>query len=409
MSNVLGNYNPTFFAQEALIQLEKALGFSARVHRGAEQERNSIGNELGDTINLRRPSHFTAEDHVQGTGSSDQDIVGQNVSISLDTHKEVKFSITDRELAYTSERIIDEHIRPAAYALADKIDQDLYDLYAKVGPKHTLTGSVAASFITGPRKVLRANEVPMDTNIHYLVDTGMEAAFLDLEIFHAARIAGQGANSEALMNGHLGRRFGVETFVSQNADISASAMTSTATASAGTGDNVGAVNNASDYEANVSTMAIDGMTGSETLKIGDTFTLAGDSTVYTLTADTTLSTGAGSITFYPALRKNTADNTVITFDLLTATQEAAHYVNLMFHRHAFALALAPLPTTGDGKGAMIDTATDPVTGLSIRARMFYDGDTSKNKVALDVLYGKQVLNPMLAVRALRATTIAPAA
>ena len=79
----------------------------------------------------------------------------------------------------------------------------------------------------------------------------------------------------------------------------------------------------------------------------------------------------------------------------------------MFHRNAFALAFAPLPMTGDGRGAMIDTITDPVTGLSLRARMWYDGDTAKNFVALDALYGMQVLDPMLAVRCLRATTIAP--
>lgn len=409
MPNTLGNYNPEFYAQEALIQLFKALGMAGRVHRGAEQERNGAGNQKGDTINLKRPTKFTAAEHVVGTGSTTQDVVGENVAIQLNNHQEVKYKLTDRELAYTTEQIITDHITPAAYALADKIDQDLHALGSRVGPKAFVSGSASSAFITGPRKVLRNNEVPMDPGmIHYLVDSGMEAAFLDLGIFHEARITGEGANNAALMNGSLGQRFGVEVFASQNADVDVSALSSTATASDASGDEVGAVNNASGYEANTTTIAVDGFTGSETVQVGDTFTIAGDTTVYTLTAATTFSTGAGNLTFYPALRRNTADDAVITFANLNAIEEAAHLRNLMFHRNAFALAFAPLPMTGDGRGAEMATVTDEVTGLSVRARMWYEGATGSNFVALDALYGTQVLDPMLGVQVKRATSVYPA-
>jgi len=409
MSNVLGNYNVTFFANEALIQLYKALGMAGRVHRGAEAERNGAGNSIGDTINMRRPSHFTAQAHVAGTGTTAQDLLGQNVSISLDQHNEVKFKITDKELAYTSERIVNEHIKPAAYALADKIDQDMYTLGAKVGPKKIISGTASSAFITGPRKVLRGNNVPMDPNmIHYAIDTGMEAAFLDMEIFHRADAVGGTANQEALMRGSLGQRFGVETFVSQNADVAGPTMASTVTASAGSGDKVFAVNNASGYAGNSTSMALDGGTGTETVSVGDTFTIAGDDTVYILTAAGTVATGALTVSFYPGLRKAVADNAVVTFDALDAVEEAANYRNIMFHRNAFALAFAPLPRTGDGRGAEIETVVDEVSGVALRARMFYDGATATNYVALDALYGIQVLDPMMAVRVKRATSVYPA-
>lgn len=409
MANTLGNYNPEFYAQEALIQLYKALGMAGRVHRGAEQERNGAGRSLGQTINLKRPTKFTAQDHVVNVGSTAQDVVGENIAIVLNNHKEVKYKLTDRELAYTSEQIITDHITPAAYALADKIDQDLHALGSRIGPKAFISGTAGSNFITGPRKVLRNNEVPMDAGmIHYLVDSGLEAAFLDLGIFHEARITGASANEAALMNGSLGQRFGVEVFATQNADVDVSALSSTATASAGTGDRVLAVNNVGGYSANTSTIAVDGGNTTQTFQIGDTFTVAGDPTVYTLTANTTLSSGAGTITFYPALRRNTADDAVVTFALLNAIEEAAHVRNLMFHRNAFALAFAPLPMTGDGRGAEMATVTDPNTGLSVRARMWYDGDTASNFVALDALYGTQVLDPMLGVQVKRAANVYPA-
>lgn len=409
MANTLGNYNPEFYAQEALMQLYKALGMAGRVHRGAEQERNGAGRSLGQTINLKRPTKFTAQDHVVNVGSTAQDVVGENIAIVLNNHKEVKYKLTDRELAYTSEQIITDHITPAAYALADKIDQDLHALGSRIGPKAFISGTAGSNFITGPRKVLRNNEVPMDAGmIHYLVDSGLEAAFLDLGIFNEARITGAGANEAALMNGSLGQRFGVEVFATQNADVDVSALSSTATASAGTGDRVLAVNNVGGYSANTSTIAVDGGNTTQTFQIGDTFTVAGDPTVYTLTANTTLSSGAGTITFYPALRRNTADDAVVTFALLNAIEEAAHVRNLMFHRNAFALAFAPLPMTGDGRGAEMATVTDPNTGLSVRARMWYDGDTASNFVALDALYGTQVLDPMLGVQVKRAANVYPA-
>lgn len=405
MANVVGNYNPVFYAQEALVWLSNNLGMAGRVHRGAEAERSGAGNNKGDTINLKRPTTFTAAEHVAGTGSSTQDVVGENVQILLNNHQEVKYKLTDRELAYTSEQIITDHIGPAANALAQKIDEDLHALGNTVGPKSIVSGSVDSGFITGPRKTLVDNKTPMDgVNVHYLVDSGMEAAFLDLGIFHEAQVTGQGANA-SLFTGSLGQRFGVEVFATQNADVSKSAMTSTATASDASGDEVGAVNGA--VAANVATMAVNGMTGVETLQIGDTFTIAGDSTTYILTAATTLSSGAGSVTFYPALRKNAANAAVVTFDNLNAVQEAAHLQNLMFHKNAFALAFAPLPSTGDGKGAEIATAVDERSGIAVRARMWYDGGTASNFVALDALYGTQTLDGNLATRVLRATSVAP--
>lgn len=408
MANRLGNYNPEFYAQEALIQLWKALGMAGRVHRGAEGERSGAGNMKGDTINLRRPTKFTARLHVEGTGTTTQSVVGENVSIKLTHHREVKYKLTDRELAYTSEQIITDHITPAAYALSDKIDEDLHALGARVGPKAFLSGTAGAGFITGPRKVLRNNEVPMDAGmIHYMVDTGMEAAFLDLGIFHEARITGPG-NNTPLMNGSLGTRFGVECFGTQNADVEVKDITSTATASDASGDVAGAVNHTAGYMANDTEMALDGLTNDQTFKIGDTFKVAGDTTVYTVTKDITVASAAGTVQFYPGLKKDVANNAVVTFNLLNSIEESDHLRNLMFHRNAFALAFAPLPMTGDGRGAEMATVTDPVSGLSLRARMWYDGGTASNFVALDALYGVQVLDPMLAVQVKRATTVYPA-
>ena len=59
MANTLGNYNPIFYANEALIWLQKALGMASRVHLGYDAERRSVSQ--GQTISIRRPGSFTAQ------------------------------------------------------------------------------------------------------------------------------------------------------------------------------------------------------------------------------------------------------------------------------------------------------------------------------------------------------------
>ena len=64
MSNTLGNYDPIFYAQEALIALNKALGMAGRVHRGYDPN----PQQKGSVINITRPSVFEATEVNTGTG-----------------------------------------------------------------------------------------------------------------------------------------------------------------------------------------------------------------------------------------------------------------------------------------------------------------------------------------------------
>jgi hypothetical protein len=153
MANTLSIYDPVFYAQEALIALEKALGLAGRVFRGYDDAQTS--REFGSVIDIRVPGSFTA----QNAPSSAQDIVASKVSITLDQWKEVKFTLTDKELAYTNQRIISEHIRPAAYALADNIDQAVAGLVDDIPYFFDWTGPAAVADVTKARQTLFDNKV----------------------------------------------------------------------------------------------------------------------------------------------------------------------------------------------------------------------------------------------------------
>jgi len=380
VSNNINPYDPIWYAQEALIQLEKALGMAGRVHRGHDK----TAQQKGSTIQISQPGTFTAQD----APSTAQDLNPESLTITLNQWKEVKFKLTDKELSYTGEKIITDHIRPAAYAIADNIDLALNALVKQIPWYYDITLATAGvEAITTGRRILFNNQVPMN-DLHFEVDGYLEEALLKLAAFTQHQGAGE-TGVQSQLRGSLGTKFGVEVFANQNV-ISQTSPDWT--------DMAGAVNEAAGYAVGSTSIAIDGLDATGAIKAGDILVITGHTQQYAVTADVTLVAGAGTVSISPAIRGAAlVDNQVVTLipaggDNTTKTQ------NVMFHRNAFALAMAPLPTIAQQLGARVETVVDPITGLAIRSRLFYDGDTSAVYVALDVLYGLKTLNPNLAVR-----------
>ena len=374
-TNVLGAYNPIFYAQEALIQLEKALGMADRVYMGYNEERKAF--RKGDTINIRKPSTFTAE---AAPTSAAQSVVTQTVAMTLDSWQEVRFAVSDQQLAYTQDRIIEDHIRPAAYALATKIDTDLCALYKDVPTIQTLTATATVAELVATREKMFANEVDMNVgNLHMMFNGSVEADYLANSAFSQDQGAGN-IGVETQRNGYLGRRYGYEIFSNQNVP------------SHTTGDLSGTllVDGAVDKYATSITIK----DGSGDINEGDAFTVTtgGVAYGYTATADVT---GPGAISISPPAQVAHADNDSVT--LLTAASTTTTE-SLAFHRDAFALVMVELPDMANELGARVVSVRDPRTGLAIRSRLYYDGDNSEVNVALDVLYGVKTLNPLMACR-----------
>ncbi len=385
MANNLGFYNPQFYANEALIWLRKRLGMLGSVYRGYDEERRTFGQ--GDTINIRRPSKF----EVRDAPSTSQDINPDSLKLNLDFHKEVKIALTDKELAFTGERIINEHIQPAAYAIGDFVDTVLAQLYQDI-PWHVgfSKGSPPSSFVsvmTDARQRLFDNEVPLSDRrmVHGLVDGYLENKFLQEQAFSQAQGAGdRGVASQE--TGMLGPKFGINWFASQNAQQhTAGSITASAPKLDGGGSAVA---------QGTSEITIDDTTLTGTVKKGDTLVIDGGTQRYAITADATAAGNAVTVQITPPLVQEYADEAAVTFD------QVDHTANLVFHRNAFAVAFGALPAELIRRiaGAQVFVAQDQESGLSVRSRLYYDGDNSTVKVALDVLFGVKTLDPNLATR-----------
>ena len=360
MTNTLGAYNPIFYANEALIHLEKALGMAGRVHRGYDAERQSVNK--GETIRIRKPAVLTAQD---APGSA-EDLATVTEDISMDYYREVRIGLTDKDMALSDEAIITEHIRPAAYALANDIDTKLNELYADVPWYDDAQGSSSLLDLTAPYQTLFDNAVPMMPGyLHFEVGGTQQAYFQQLSLFNDASVRGTPGPTETTRAGSLGTAMGFEVFGNQNVQTHTKGTLNVATTAL-----VGA------HAADATSVTMDATTLTGTVTEGDTFVIAGNSLTVPIT---------------PKLAAAYDNNAVVTLSLDN------HTANLAFHRNAFAFASAPLPMKLQNElGAKATTLIDPITGLSRRSRLFYDGDNTY--MVLDILYGVKTLDPNLATR-----------
>ena len=399
MPNTLGVYNPIFYAQEALIWLQKALGLANRVHMGFDAERRAFGK--GDTINIRRPSIFTAA----AAPASASDLATETVAITLGQWFEVKFALTDKELAYTQDRIISDHIMPASYALADKIDQDLASLVITVPHAYVEASAATAATVKGlaeTRQRLFDLKCPLkdSENMFFMVGGQEESDLLQLAAFSQWQGAGA-AGVDTQATGALGRKYGFEFFANQNRTTAVYDNIS---------DFAGAINNAAGYAKGATSIAVDGLGAAEVYKKGTIITMssgADSGSEYALTADATMVAGGATVTINPGLRNAVADNDTFRIGDPTgagsanAQDNVTDNLNVGFHRGWAALAFARLPDFDEFTnrlGAEIASVQDPVTGLAVRSRIYYVGASSKIEVALDVLYGFKELDADLACR-----------
>jgi len=372
MANTLNLYDPLFYAQEGLIQLESALGMAARVHRGYDK----MPQEKGSTIKISKPGTFQAQD----APSLDQDLTPGDTEIRLDRWREVKFSVTDKELNYAGDKIIADHIRPAAYALSNDIDMTLNGLTKSVPWFYNAADTTEVKDLTRVHKVLFDNRVPMnDGLLHLEVGGDLQAGFL--ELFANSSFAGA-SSQQVHKSGHIGDRLGFEIFGNQNVGNHVKGTASVATM---------ALNGAAAKGANIINIDATAVTG--TLVPGDSFSITGDLQRYVV-ANTVTASGNGfaGVMVFPPLAQAAADNAVVKVDL------TSHVENIAFHRNAFALGMAPLSELGNEFGAKVASVYDEKSGLALRSRMWYDGDNSRVKVALDVLYGVKCLDGNLACK-----------
>lgn len=446
-ANDLDAFVPEIWAQEGLMLLENNMVAGNLVHRDFE---NQIAN-FGDIVNTRLPANFVGKRKTDADSVTVQDAVVTNVPVPLNQHLHTSFLVKDGEESKGFQSLRDNLLAPAMLSLAQMVDevvlaqayQFLPNLVGQLGITPT------KSSIIGIRQKMNELKVPMEGR-NLIVTPQTEADLLDIDAFVAAdKIGDEGS---ALREGSLGRKYGINHWMSQNTPSVPTGQTAVLTDLALTAG----------FAKGSTVLTIDGRVAATAIQDGSWVTIAGDDIphrVVTSTGGTTPS----DITITPALASAVLDNAVVTEyvpgqidfaagyaagfakdlvidgfgggsiaagglvslgvapatdavygalstpsatslllgrplaathldDAFVAPGPAGQY-NFGFHRQALALVTRPLAAPASGTGALSFVAS--FNGLSMRIVMTYDGNKQGHLVTCDLLCGVKVLDQNL--------------
>ena len=360
---------PKLLAQ-ALMTLREQIVMPRLVNRAYEV----LAAQLGSTMDVPIPSAITATSvSPSNTPPSNVDSAPTSVPIHLDQWYEAPFHMTDKEEREVMQGVIPMQAAEAVKALVNKVEQHLFGLYTAVygfagTPGTTPFASDLAAF-TAARKTLHEQLAPFDPR-YSVIGPDAEAAALQLRAFQDTSYRG---DTDGIVAGQIGRKLGSLWVMSQQVPTHTAGTGSGYLVNKGGGQAIGDTDITADA-------------GSGTILIGDIVTFAGHDQTYAVTA----ALASNMFRIAPGLQAAVADDAAVTL-------KATHVVNLVFHRDAIAFATRPLEgTVRPGLGSIVETAVDPVSGLSLRLEV-----TRQHKLtryAFDILWGAALVRPELAVR-----------
>ncbi len=226
MANIF--LTPTVIARAALATLYETTVMAQLVHRDYEEE---FAARIGDTVNVRKPAVFTAQEYVRADGITIQNAQETSIPVQLNHFADVSFAVTTEELTLRIEDFGVQLLNPAMEAIAQKIDRDILALRDDVLQEVGVIGQFAANpaganvyDYDNPRTAIDARRVLNQRNVpsvdrYLVVGPEIEAKWLGDDLFNRADARG---DTDGLREASLGRRvFGFDPYQTQNIKVPA--------------------------------------------------------------------------------------------------------------------------------------------------------------------------------------------
>lgn len=376
MANTLNEVIPKILAQ-GLLALRSSCVMPALVNN----DYASDAAQKGATVDVPIPSAVAAVDVTPAaTPPATADSVPTSVAIPLDQWKEAPFYLTDKDLKEADSGVIPMQASEAIKSLANVVNANIMQRYKGIwgfqGTPGTTPFATTTTDATQTRKVLNNQLAPLSDR-RFVIDPDAEANALDLRAFQDFSFSG---DVNVIREGQINRKLGFNWLMDQQIPTHTAGTLTGAPVT--TGANViGA------KTINLTTGAGEAVA----LLEGDIVTFAGDAQTYAVAADVTIGASAtGDLTLKNGLAVAQAGAEAIAV-------KGDHVVNLAFHRDAFAFASRPLEDEANaGLGSIIQAATDPVSGLSLRLEV--TREHKRIRWSYDILFGSQLVRGELGAR-----------
>lgn len=336
----------------------------------SRQYESQVG-QAGDQVNVPVAVDFSSADSwTPGDSISGTNITQTTAAIVLNKSFKKGINLTGREMSLSGYNLMDSYGVPLAKSIVKTVNEEIYKEALSSTYWVDATGGISEDLVVEAGTKLSENEAGLDRK--FVASPGVMGALMKVDAFQHVDTTGA---SDVMAQGIINRRMGFD-FYRNNAIAKYTPV-----------DLTGAIDG--DVAAGVSTFDVTGFDDdARPVRVGDIFTVAGDSQKYTVTA-TTVDTGGDtdSITFSPALVANPASSAVIT---VVGTQSA-----LAFTPSALALAARPYAIFPEGSG--VSSVVADIMGLPVRISVWQDGKLGLN-VQYDILFGVKMINSKRMVR-----------
>jgi hypothetical protein len=389
--------------RKALEILENNLVITRNVNRQYDDSFAVEGAKIGSTLRIRLPDRALVTD---GAALQVQDDNEQFTTLTVSTQKHIGVNFTSAELTMQLDDFADRVLKPRISQLASSIDNDVANsykgIYSSVGTPGTTPGT--SLVLLQAQQKLNEYASPMD-NRYATVNPAANAALVEgmKGFFNPTDTISRQFKNGLMGQGVLGYN---EVAMSQSI-VNHTTGTRSATASLTVGATIST--------QGASTIAINGDTGSATLKAGDVFTVAGVFAVnpqtrqstgslqqFVVTADATASSGNwASVSVSPAIY--TSSNALASVDsfpqsgavvTVLGAASTSYPQNLVYQKDAITFATADLLMPQG-----VDMASRQVhNGISMRIVRQYDINNDRMPCRIDVLYGYSVIRAPMAAR-----------
>ena len=388
--------------RKSLEILENNLVITRNVNRQYDDSFAVEGAKIGSTLRIRLPDRALVTD---GAALQVQDDNEQFTTLTVNSQKHIGINFTTAELTMQLDDFAERVLKPRISQLASSIDADVANsfknVYQSVGTPGT-TPATSLVLLQGQQKLNEAAAVmsPRYATVNPAANAGLVEGMKGL--FNPTNTI-----SRQFKNGMMGE--GVLGYEEINMSQSIKQFTT------GSRSNVCAVDGTLSTQG-ANKITIDGTSGAtDTVKVGDVFTIAGVYAVnpqtrestgslqqFVVTKDQTASSNAwADLEFAPAIYTSAhplatvnsfpQNNAVVTFLGAASTE---YPQNLIYHKDAISFATADLMMPQG-----VDMASRQVhNGISMRIVRQYDINNDRMPCRLDVLYGFSVIRPQMAVR-----------
>lgn len=360
MSNTF--LTPSAVVRDAALFLNDSLIIGNLVNRNVEQ---TFATKVGSTVKVKSvPNMGSADEFVSTTSASK--VTETGVDVTLQKHFYKRVDLTTNELTLSvddfSQQVAIPSVRSLIRSIEGYLAQKIIGGFARntVGTAGT-SPSTHAHILAAEKKIFD-NRGDTSTLVGLITSTA-HASLAALNIFTSQdygteRPAGLRSNS-------LGMLSGVNWFRSPNLAYSRGDIAGTVIVSATTASGT-----------SLPVAALSAATG--TVYEGTRFVIAGDATVYTVTADATIASNATTLSITPTLAASAAQNAVLTF-------QSAPSANVVYNPAGISAAIIPPAAVGPL------SSVANVNGLGIR---IVSSDISTSTLAaswvFDVLVGARV-------------------